>query len=333
MQLDQDLEDKVIVAVRSLALSVGSNREIIADMSALTEATSNLPLAHLNYWERLIRNEYSSASQPAHRQKWWNLKERSRLLTWVDVFSWDGFKREKTLRTLSGPVPNSFFFTLALRRFNDWVPQVREAAREKLPIIAEQSNPIHVVDGLCATLPNWESWGRMEDQDRQVLLAILTNDSTFNFLIDRIMTSTSGPMTTILSQIGRSSSVDMYLSGIAKNSIQPSVRGRAYRSQLEGKIKWLEGREWEWTDKQFCKGHIKPVVAERDLTVVPSFKETLSSASADRSSVVRRVAAEMLIRHIDSLGADSLVYARKFAADESPSVAERGDFALRHLGV
>ena len=101
----------------------------MADMSSLVDVTSQLPLSNLNYWERLIRLEFSSAlesSSPPKRKIW---SKPSQFLTWLDLISWDGYKREKTLRTITGAAPNSFFFALAIRRLNDWVPQVREAAR------------------------------------------------------------------------------------------------------------------------------------------------------------------------------------------------------------
>jgi hypothetical protein len=53
---------------------------------------------------------------------------------------------------------------------------------------------------------------------------------------------------------------------------------------------------------------------------------------ADRSPVVRRVAAEFLIRELPSLGDDALAFAQRLAADRNPTVAQRGRFALQRLG-
>lgn len=331
MKPGQELEKDVVASVKHFADSIYNPRKIVGDISYLTAATTTLKLVHLDCWERVIRDEFESVLGPTQGARWLKPKVRDRPLTWIDVFSRDGYKREKSLLTLTGPVPNSFFFALALRRLNDWVPEVRQAARERLPAIVESSDSTVIALALCATLPNWRSWGRMESEDRQALLSLLTSETTFSSVVSLIISSTSGPMTSILSQLGRSVEIDGYLSEIASKSIQPSVRAKAYRSQLEGSMKWLERREWEWTDKAYCKGWLKPIVSERELSKVPPFIETLRSASEDKSPAVRRVAAELLIGNMDSSGSIFRSYAVKFSADTSPSVAERGVYALQQF--
>lgn len=331
MQLPQNQEEKVISTVKEFAESINSGRNVVTDMSALVDATSQLPLSNLGYWEKLIRRQFSSALESTPQPKWKLSPKPVKFLTWIDIISWDGYKREKTLRTLTGAAPNSFFFALALRRLNDWVPQVREAAREKLPEIADASNPNHVVDALCITLPHWNSWGRMDNADKRVLLEIISNERVASALIDKLLTATSGPMTAIFSQVGRTSVLDGRLDEIAKEAIQPALRAKAYRSKFEGKLTWFEGREWEWTDIRYCEGSLKPIVGERRLSPGSPFIETLRSAAFDSSPMVRRVAAEMLIRDLDTLDSESLQLADRFACDASPSVAERGRFALKRL--
>ena len=332
MPLQQELEDEVISAVRNFSNSINSGRKV-DDMSLLVEATSQLPLSNLEYWERLIRWELSSKLQSHAQLKWKIWSEPTIFLTWIDLCSSDGYKREKTLRTLTGAAPNSFFFAIAVRRLNDWVPQVREAAREKIPLIAQASSPAHVVDALSLTLSHWSSWERMADSDKQVLLNIVSSKNITDALMSKIMSTASGPLTSIFAQVGRTSVLDSHLSEISQNAIQPSVRAKAYRSQLEGKMVWLEGREWEWTDIRYCKGRLKPILSERKLTVATPFIETLKLASVDCSPIVRRVAAETLIRELENLGAESFRLANLFASDASHSVAERGMFALKKLGA
>lgn len=331
MQLPKDQEEKVLSAVREFAESINSSCNVVADMSALVDATSQLPLSNLGYWEKLIRRQFSSALESTPQPKWKLWSKQDSFLTWIDIISWNGYKRERTLRTLTGAAPNSFFFALALRRLNDWVPQVREAARETLPETADASDPNHVVDALCITLPHWNSWGRMDNADKRVLLEIVSSERVAAALIEKLLTATSGPMTAIFSQVGRTSILDGRLDEIANEAVQPALRAKAYRSQFEGKLTWFEGREWEWTDIRYCEGRLKPIVGERRLSPGSPFIETLRSAAFDPSPMVRRVAAEMLIRELDTLGSESLQLADRFACDASPSVAERGRFALKRL--
>jgi hypothetical protein len=43
------MEDKVISAVKEFANSINSGSKVVADMSALVDATSELPLASFDY--------------------------------------------------------------------------------------------------------------------------------------------------------------------------------------------------------------------------------------------------------------------------------------------
>ncbi|QIR06385.1 hypothetical protein HBA18_08340 [Salinivibrio costicola] len=331
VQDSHDYEGHVISAVKQFASSINSKSKVVSDMSMLVHATNKLPLSGLDYWERLIRSEFYNALDTSTKANWKFWKKPSQILTWLDLISWDGYKREKTLRTLSGAAPNSFFFALAIRRLNDWVPQVREAAREKLPLIVDASDPTYVVDALCVTLSNWNSWGRIEQKDKDVLLEIISKEKIGNALKAKIISSTSGPMASLMAQVGRTPVLDDYLNEIAESAVQPSVRAKAFRSQFEKRMVWLEGRKFEWTDIRYCEGRVKPIIGERDISVCVDFNELLEKSSTDTSSIVKRVAAEMLIRELENMGEKGVQLANLFASDKSSAVAERGRFALKKL--
>ncbi len=331
MQQSHIMEDKVISAVREFASSINSGSRVVADMSALIDATSQLPLASFDYWERLIRSEFSLALRNSTPPTWNFWSKSYELLTWLDLISWDGYKREKTLRTLSGAAPNTFFFSLAVRRLNDWVPQVREAAREKLPEIAKATDPQYVVETLCIVLSNWNSWGRIEETDKKILLHIICEEEIAESLRSKLISSTAGPMPALFSQLGRTPILDGKLEEIADLAIQPSVRAKAYRSLFEGKIAWIEGHKWEWTDTRYCEGRLKAVVSERKLSVQTPLIDLLKSSAEDRSSIVRRISAEILIRELKTIGYVAKEFAEKFASDKSSPVSERGRFALKKL--
>lgn len=331
MQHSHNLEEQIISALKAFAGSINSGGKVVADISPLVEVTSRLLLSNLDYWERLIRSEFSSPLKSSIQPKWKIWSRPSQILTWLDLVSWDGYKREKTLRTITGAAPNSFFFALALRRLNDWVPQVREAARERLSLIVEASNPVHIVDALCVTLSYWDSWGRIGKLEKQALLDILSSKEIGNSLKSKLISSTDGPMASLFSQVGRTPVLDEYVGEIAESAIQPSVRAKAYRSQFEGKMVWIEGRKWEWTDIRYCEGRLNPVVSERKLTITTPFLEVMRKASVDRSSIVRRIAAEFLIREFNILGEESVKLAKLFASDKSLAVSERGKFALKRF--
>lgn len=191
---------------------------------------------------------------------------------------------------------------MAVRRLNDWVPQVRLAARERLASIASSSDAQDIVDVLCAVLPHSNSWARLKDDEMQTLLTIASSKTVIPALKMRLMTGTAGPLTSVLSQLGRISILDLDLYDISKSAIQPSVRAKAYKSLLEGKATWNVGHKWEWTDVRYCKGHFVPVLCCRPLTNKSPFEEILRSACLDRSPLVRRIAGDILIRNLQILG-------------------------------
>jgi hypothetical protein len=91
------------------------------------------------------------------------------------------------------------------------VPQVREAAREKLPLIMSASNPVHVVDALCATLFHWNTWGRIGKLEKDALLEIISSDAMGEALKLKIISSASGPMALLFAQVSRTPVLDKYL--------------------------------------------------------------------------------------------------------------------------
>lgn len=318
-------------AVREFAMSINATFRRSTDMSALIDVTSSLPFSSLAHWERLIRSEFSLASRSSATPWIIAWAKPNRFLNWVDLCSWDGYVRERTLRTLSGPAPNSFFFSLAARRINDWVPEVRLAAREKLPLLAKQSNPEHVVDALCALLPIWSSWGRMDAVDQHVVAELLAIRGVIESLKLRLISTSVGPMSAVLLQAARTAVLDGDLADIAKHAVQPAVRATAYRAQLAGCVVWVQSRRWKWTDVRTCKGKLQNVLGERLLQKAPPLLETMDLAASDRSCIVRAVAAEALVREMDVLDGAAVPLARQLASDSSPRVAERGKFVLQRL--
>lgn len=327
----EDAEANLRAAIRDFALSISPAFRGSTDMSAVIDVTSSLPLSNLASWERLIRDEFSVAMRSSVTPGIIAWAKPKRFLTWVDLCSWDGYVRERTLRALSGPAPNGFFFALAARRINDWVPEVRLAARERLPLLARQSAPGQVVDALCAMLPMWASWGRMEEVDQQVVAELLAIPGVIEVLKQRLITGAVGPMSLILSQAARTAVLDIELVDIAMHAVQPSLRATAYRMQLTGRVVWVQSRKWQWTDLRLCKGKLQNVFGERPLPQTLPLIEAMERAAADRSCIVRAVVAEALVREMDALGDLAVPLAHRLASDGSPRIAERGKFVLGRL--
>ncbi|QBJ08018.1 hypothetical protein EYS10_05455 [Rahnella aquatilis] len=330
--LQQDsLQQEIIASIKkSLTFDILYQR-IRPDISKFINATSKLSLKGLDEWERLIRAEiFYSLRQYSQKQSDNDFRQVGSL-RWMDICSADGFRRERALRTLSGGAPNSFLLALVVRKLNDWVPQVRAAARDALPLVAEESDPEFIVDVLFITLPYWDSWGRMEDIEKEVLMKVVMMEKVINALKKRLLTSSSGPVATIFSQAGRTTALDKFLAEISEKSIQPSLRAKAYRCQFESKFVWAEGLTWHWIDKIYGIQRRIPALKERIIPTTRPFIDTLRMATTDRSPMVRRIAGEMLIKELNNIGDEAFNLANILASDRSPSVAERGRYALADL--
>ncbi|RPD94239.1 hypothetical protein BBB56_21395 [Candidatus Pantoea deserta] len=331
MLLQERLQQEVITSVKkSLSFDILYQR-IRPDISPFIDATSTLPLKNLDDWERLIRGAigcfFSTSTQANARFE----SHQVGSLRWLDLCHADGFRRERALRVIPEGAPNAFLLALAVRRLNDWVPQVREAARDALPLIAASSDPETLVDVLFITLPYWNTWGRMGESEKDVLMKIISMHSVTEPLKKRLMLSTSGPAATLFIQTARTAALDNFLAEIAVSSVQPSLRAKAYRCLFEGKVVWAEGLTWQWVDKAYGIKRRIPVLKERAISTARPFLETLRKATRDPSPMVRRIAGEMLIKELDRIGDEALQLAKILASDPSSSVAERGRYALTDL--
>lgn len=341
MPVELPKKSSVVAAVRLVLEEARLRRRTTDAMASMVAVTSDVPLTHLDAWEKAIRAELWAARPSARfqRRPWWRLWRLWRLwdrtarpVVWLDLCNADGFLREKALRALREGTPHGFVFALALRRLNDWVPEVRAAARRELPRMAEHSDPEHIVDALWSTLANCASWGRIDGSMRQALVTLLSLPHVVPAVRTRILRSTAGPAARILAQALRTPALDGSIEEFATSAIQPAVRASAYRCLLEGRAVCVVGRKWRWTDLQWCAGRFETVLEERPLSGCGPVLATLRSAAADRSPQVRRFAAGFLLRQLAELGAEARPIAEVLAADPDGTVAARGRFALAALG-
>ena len=329
MTNQQAQEEQVLEAVRNLVRAIDIPRQLAPAVSAYVRATSRLSVSKLEYWERTFRHEICLESHA--RDKLSPIRYHRLLLPWLDYCSGDGYRRERALRASSEGAPNAFLFAIVLRRLNDWVPQVRAAAREYVPVIAANTNPEHIMAALWLILPHLPTWQRLQADDLEVLTSLLAIEGVASRLGSKLMAVTAGPAALILGQVGRQPVLDKFLPTLSEQAVQPAVRAKAYRSQLEERMVWFEGRRWVWTDIRWCQGRYEPVLGERKIQVYRPFLETLEKAARDNSPVVRRVAGEALITKLDSVGAEAIPIAEILSRDIYPSVAERGKFVLERL--
>ena len=250
--------------------------------------------------------------------------------TWLNLSHPNGRIREQTLHTLPARIPSTLYAILVLLRLNDWAIPVRAAVRCRLADFAAVTDPRHLAAALTHTLRHWTNWRRMQAAERQNALAVLLNDNVVTELVTILARSPAGPMIGLLAQLGQVATIDRHLPHIAAHAIQPGLRAKAYQSLLSGKTTWVAGKEQEWIERRHNLYRWRTHLDSRPLTITVEHDPTLQQAAADRSPIVRRVAADAIIAALPHLGPCEQHLAARLAADPNRSVAERGACILRH---
>lgn len=327
----EQLEKQFVNLLGKLVEALWSGKTFTVEQNELISLSSQLPLKFLIRWEELIRQHYAYPLNHARFNVFGMKRKPIEALTLLDITSNNGYRREKALRTIQAGMPSEFFFALCLRRLNDWVPEVRVAARECLSGIADQTRPEHVVGALAAILPQWYNWGRLEDIDRAYLAQILSKEPIIFAFKEHLIHEPQGPLAKILSQLGNTTAIDCHLPEIAHKARQPAVRAKAYRSMLSGVISWIDGYQWQWLDLAYCRRTRKPCVSQRKLTLSYPFIDTIETAMQDRSEMVRRAAVDVYMQQLGTHGNDGKRLAQLFSSDSSTTIAKRGNYALKWL--
>jgi hypothetical protein len=303
-------------------------------MEAFVEETKRVPLTQIGDRAHAIRT-ISYHIGPPKKKRLWERRRKAELgvTGWYDLFSGDGFRRERFLLEVNEGAPSAFLLAVFLRRLNDWVPQVRKAALQAAENVLDRTNPDIVGEVLWSILSVRNSWKRMRGDESAVLDAGFERPSITPYLLRRLLSETAGPTARVLQQACRGASLDPYLPRLAEAALQPAVRATAYRMLMEQRATWADGWRWRWTDKSLGERVREPKIAERTLTISVDLRELLVSAANDPSAAVRRVAGDALISHRDELGDFATVLAEKLATDPYPSIANRGRFILREQSL
>jgi hypothetical protein len=293
--------------------------------------TRLIPHQHVKQYEAAIRSASYDLGPAPNRLPWRHHSPSLQFVyPWFDLFSADGFRRERALTQLDSSPPSRFLFSVLLRRLNDWVPQVREAAREAIYRVLHTMPPAEVAEAMWLVLPVRKSWGRITQADDEVLNDAVDFPGVAVALSEKLLSESIGPAATVLRQASRRPTLDRFLPALADRAKQPAVRSLAYRMLFDGKAVWPEGWQWKWIDKSMGLRTKEPKLAERHISQEVDLDLTLQAAAMDRAAVVRRVAGDYLIAHRSDLDESRLKLAQMLAADRSRSVASRGRFVLEH---
>lgn len=298
----------------------------IADLSLknfVRDAYEIARLAGLRSWGRpspfralFSLTDNSEAAQLA-RQPW---------LGWLFLFHGDGYLRERALRSLDGPAPGAFLLAQLFYRLNDWVPEVRAAARACVERVAAATAPEIIATVAVALVDRTSEWGRWNDE-RAVLDGLLTRDDVASTVAQELMGSPIGPYARALRQVMRAAAIDPHLDRLATGAVQPAVRAVATLTLIDGVARWPDGWRWQWIDKSLGYRRRVREIAERPLSIVTDRTLVISRAARDPAATVRFAALEGVLRYARE-SATGTAIATLLAGDPVPRVRTRALFIL-----
>jgi hypothetical protein len=252
-------------------------------------------------------------------------------LAWLLAFHGDGYIRQAALEALSvPPATASQFITIALR-LNDWVPEVRKAAREAAARLFANAAPEVVAAAAPYLLSRrylWERW----DDEAIVLDEALGRTDVAAELATRLGELKTGPAGITLRMALRFQSLDPYLPDLATRAAHPAARATALEAIIRGQARWATGFERAWVDKRYGIEKQIPVLASRPINLAVDIESFVRAGLKDPFVAVRKVAADGLYERRKSMS-DALPLARSLLDDASFAVSERASFLVRRLSA
>lgn len=341
MSGDTTLPDAARDALMMVDQRLERRQSLEVEARAAIDAIANLPLGHflrdaneisrlagLRSWGRPVPfrglfsvNDNSEAAQLT-RMPW---------LGWLFLFHNNGYLREPALRGLSGPAPGAFLLAQLFYRLNDWVPEVRVAARACVERVAAATSPDIIATVAIALLDRTSEWGRWNDE-RTVLDRLLMRGDVAGAMADLLTSSVTGPHARALRQAMRGDAIDPYLDGLATRAIQPAVRAVATRTLIDGIARWPAGWGWQWLDKSLGQRRRIREMGERPLSLATDRALVIERAARDPSAVVRFAALEGVLRYEMDSPVGTRV-ANALLIDRAPRVSTRARFILTQRAV
>jgi hypothetical protein len=247
---------------------------------------------------------------------------------WIFLFDYDGHVREASLNAIEKPPSSPFFFAALAWRLNDWVDEVRQAARKCAERVLMQTEASVAADAALCLMNRRLAWGRWNDE-RHALDGVFGRKDVIDTLANSIRETASGPMAKSLRHALRYPSMDEHLERLATDSVQPAVRAVAYQCLILRTATWVEGTKRMWVDKSYGIWKMVPKLGSRKISSERPIDQLITEAAHDQSTAVRRVAADALVEtRAQTPNADELI--ERLAKDSSAAIRSVADYMLRH---
>lgn len=317
---------------------VHAGRINIANLVAVLEGLSQLPLTAVVQANREIqfRTGFFGYERPSFltwihkvfRRQPEQLLARVEGLAYIFVSHGSGYLREAALKRITEPMPSAFLFALVAYQLNDWVPQVRKAARNCLRRVMPLTDAAIVAEAAMYLLQYRDFWQRGVTEIG-ILDTVLTEPRLREALVSRLMVFCDGAPNRTLVAALRYPEVDVYLPDLMREAVHPEVRAVAARAVISGVARWPRGTERAWIDKSMGSFRTVMVFETRVVKGAGDIDSHILQAAGDRAVQVRKVAMQALIDAKDLWEIRKPLIA-EMAGDRSSAIRAGIDYILRH---
>lgn len=240
------------------------------------------------------------------------------------LHSHDGRLREVAVRSMTVEDADAAAHTALLLRCNDWVPQVREMAIDRLgdhaPKLSQAALARLVVFAL-ARVGIWQRGGA------EALTVLKDCPLWLSAMEEAFATQADGPLVHVFKRQILEGTLDHALSRLARSARSPFVRSTAAECVLTEQVRWKSGYTRQWVNKPLGISRRVPIFEKRTLEIDPrNCAAVVRSGARDTSAMVRKKVADKFIR---DGGKDFREEVELLSEDPAASVRSRMEFFHR----
>ena len=172
---------------------------------------------------------------------------------------------------------------------------------------------------------------RWDDQALSIVHDSIYREEVLDELGKQFLAPRSGKVGQCLRLILQRADFDIYLEKLALDATLPTVRAIAVETLLMGRARWFVGYRREWVNKVYGITRRIAEFETRNAEIDFEVADVLRAAARDKSSLVRRIAADFLISKREHLTAEMAKCSDALRNDKSSAVRSRIDFLDRAI--
>lgn len=252
-------------------------------------------------------------------------------LGWLLMFHGSGYVRQASMEALTTSPSCPFEVAAVVYRLNDWVGNVRAASSEYARKFLVAASAEAISESAFFLLPQVTLLNRWDDQALTVVHDSIYRREVLDEMREQFLAPRSGKVGQSLRLILHRADFDIHLEKLALDASLPTVRAIAAETLLMGRARWFVGYRREWVNKVYGITRRIGEFETRNVEIDFGVADVLRAAARDKSSLVRRIAADFLVSKREHLTAEMAEFSDALRNDKSSAVRSRIDFLDRGI--